>query len=223
MFEVRVARSNEVDAVRAFYVQMIYEMRGTDFDILWDPDVHPSAEFLRESVLAGQVYVGVLDDAAASGESADDADNDRAGDEARGVSGEDIGSGDGSFGGVAGNALDGEVEGRIVCAMVMNEEGEPDYAKVPWRVHADHGEAWIVHVLGTLPEFGGRGFARQLLSAGIEAARAAGKKAVRLDTFTYNTRAQHLYESQGFTRIGTFPNFYPDLDDIGAVVYEYEL
>ena len=184
MFEVRVARPSELGAVKEFYVQMISEMRGTDLDILWDPDVHPSAEFLRESVEAGQVYVGVL--------------------------------------GNAGSSAD-KAEGRIVCAMVMNEEGEPDYAKVPWRVHADHGEAWIVHVLGTLPEFGGRGFARQLLSAGIEAARAAGKKAVRLDTFTYNTRAQYLYESQGFTRIGTFPNFYPDLDNIGAVVYEYEL
>ena len=233
MFEVRIARSSELDAIIGFYAQMISEMRGTEFDILWDSDVHPSAEFLRESVEAGQVYVGVLDDGDSGNEGASDVNNARIDDGERGVSEGDVGSGDASsekgrvcgedgIGGVA-DVSTGRADGRIVCAMVMNEEGEPDYDKVSWRVRAARDEVLIVHVLGTLPEFHGRGFARQLLSVGIEAARAAGKKAVRLDTFAYNTRAQHLYESQGFARIGIFPDFYPDLDSIDAVVYEYEL
>lgn len=201
MFEVRLAQPDELDEVRAFYARMISCMRGTDFDVLWDPDVHPSEEFLRASVEAGQVYVGVLSEPGV-GEVCEHEE---------------------------GLAADGQAkngctaDSRIACAMVMNDVGEPDYDKVPWRVCAAHDEAWIIHVLATLPEFHGRGFARQLLCAGIDAARAAGKKAVRLDTFTYNTRAQHLYETQGFARLGVFPDFYPDLNNIDAVVYEYAL
>lgn len=60
MLEVRVARPNEFDAVLAFYTTMIDEMQGTDFDVQWQHDVHPSPTFLRESLEAGQVIVGLL-------------------------------------------------------------------------------------------------------------------------------------------------------------------
>lgn len=60
MLEVRVARPDEFDAVLAFYTTMIDEMQGTDFDVQWQHGVHPSPAFLRESLEAGQVIVGVL-------------------------------------------------------------------------------------------------------------------------------------------------------------------
>ena len=60
MLEVRVARPNEFDAVLAFYTTMIDEMQGTDFDVQWQHGVHPSPTFLRESLEAGQVIVGLL-------------------------------------------------------------------------------------------------------------------------------------------------------------------
>lgn len=60
MLEVRVARPDEFDAVLAFYTTMIDEMQGTDFDVQWRHGVHPSPQFLRESLEAGQVIVGLL-------------------------------------------------------------------------------------------------------------------------------------------------------------------
>ncbi|BAK45438.1 GNAT family N-acetyltransferase [Eggerthella sp. YY7918] len=188
--EVRVARRDEFDQVMAFYTRMINEMQGTDFDVLWEHGVHPSPEFLRASVEAGEVYVGVLtapalEDAAACA-----------------LSGED----------------------RIAAAMVMNAEGEPGYEEASWRVKAVPDEVLVLHVVATLPEFHGRGFARQLLQGGIAAARAADKRALRLDTFSTNVRGRRLYETCGFDCIGVYPHFYPHIDpELEAALYEYAL
>ena len=70
MLTVRMARTDEFEQVMDFYTQMIDEMRGTDFDVLWEHGIHPSPAFLREAISAGQVYVGVLDEGAAGDASA---------------------------------------------------------------------------------------------------------------------------------------------------------
>ncbi len=54
MLEVRMARPDEIDAVLAFYTTMIDDMQGTDFDVQWHHDVHPSTAFLRESLAAAR-------------------------------------------------------------------------------------------------------------------------------------------------------------------------
>ena len=146
MLEVRKARADEIDAVLDFYAKMIDGMQGTDFDVQWRHDGHPSKDFLREAVADGQMIVGVL-----------------------------------------------EGEG-IASAMVVNHEGEPGYEAVPWSVDAPPESVGVLHVVATLPAYHGRGFARAMMEAGIDVARAAGKRAVRLDTFTTNVRAQSLYE-----------------------------
>ncbi len=89
-----------------------------------------------------------------------------------------------------------------------------------WHVTAAPDEVLVVHVLGTLPAYHGRGFARAMVEACIDVARAAGKRAVRLDTFTTNVRAQSLYESCGFVNCGVCEGFY-DLLGLSAVMYEY--
>ena len=61
MWEVRKARADEIDAVLDFYAKMIDGMQGTDFDVQWRHDGHPSKDFLREAVAAGQMIVGVLE------------------------------------------------------------------------------------------------------------------------------------------------------------------
>ena len=181
MATVRKARADEADQVLDFYTRMIDGMRGTEFDVCWEHDVHPSRAFLRASTEAGEVYVVEADEAEA---------------------------------GAAGP--------RFAAAMVMNAEGDPGYDQACWNVDAAPGEALVVHVLATLPEFHGRGLARQLVEAGIAAARAAGAKALRLDTFTTNERAQRLYESCGFANCGVYENFYPHLNR-DAVLYEHAL
>lgn len=62
MLIMRKATSEDTDAVLDFYHRMIDEMQGTDFDILWKRDEHPSDSFIRESVVAGYQYLGIADD-----------------------------------------------------------------------------------------------------------------------------------------------------------------
>lgn len=122
----------------------------------------------------------------------------------------------------ADGAADDRAE-RIASAMVLNGEGSNGYERVPWRMVAQPDEVLVVHVLGTLPAYHGRGFARAMVEACIDVARAAGKKAVRLDTFPFNVRARRLYESCGFEDRGTYQLAYDNVDEGGAdfVMYEY--
>lgn len=45
MLKVRRARADEFDQVLDFYTNMIDGMRGTEFDVCWEHDVHPSSAF----------------------------------------------------------------------------------------------------------------------------------------------------------------------------------
>lgn len=58
----RKATAADMDVVMDFYYNMIEEMRGTDFDILWKHDEHPSDALLRESVEQGQMFIGIAPD-----------------------------------------------------------------------------------------------------------------------------------------------------------------
>ena len=53
MLKVRRARADEFDQVLDFYTNMIDGMRGTEFDVCWEHDVHPTRAFLRASTEAG--------------------------------------------------------------------------------------------------------------------------------------------------------------------------
>lgn len=126
----------------------------------------------------------------------------------------------GAGAGAGASGADGALEPRIASAMVLNGEGDPGYDRASWGVAADPDEVLVVHVLGTLPEFHGRGYARAMVEACLDVARAAGKRAVRLDTFTTNVRAQNLYESCGFVQCGVIEGFY-DFLGLSAVMYEH--
>jgi len=200
MLEVRKARVDELDAVFEFYGQMADQMEGTDFDVQWRRGGHPSAALLRESVEAVQMIIeGVEADACASG---------------------------------AGGAMDARAEGGkgaagshpvIASAMVVNHEGSPGYEAVPWAVNAAPECVGVLHVVATLPAYHGRGFARQLLTRGIEISRADGLAVLRLDTFHHNKRARSLYESCGFEDRGDWTVYYPALGDIQVSMYERAL
>ena len=179
MATVRKARADEVGQVLDFYTRMIDAMRGTEFDVCWEHDVHPTQAFLRASTEAGEVLAVVAPE-----------------------------------GGAAGSCF--------AAALVLNAEADPGYGQARWQVDAAPDEVLVVHVLATLPEFHGCGFARQLLEGAIAAAREAGARALRLDTFTDNVRAQRLYESCGFANCGVYEDFYPHLGRAG-VLYEFAM
>lgn len=60
MLEVRKATIEDTDAVLDFYHAMIDEMQGTNFDILWKRDKHPSDDFLHESIKNGYLILGTV-------------------------------------------------------------------------------------------------------------------------------------------------------------------
>ena len=57
MGDVRKATIEETDSVIAFYHRIIDDMKGTDFDVLWKKDIHPSDDEIREAVANGNLYV----------------------------------------------------------------------------------------------------------------------------------------------------------------------
>jgi putative acetyltransferase len=71
----------------------------------------------------------------------------------------------------------------------------------------------------TRPAARGRGVARSVAGALLEAARAEGYRAVRLDTLTWMTAARALYASLGFREC---PAYYPN-PLTGVVYMELEL
>lgn len=57
---VRKATAADTEAVLDFYHLVIDEMQGTDFDIFWKRDVHPSDEFLRQAIEQSYLYIGTI-------------------------------------------------------------------------------------------------------------------------------------------------------------------
>lgn len=211
MLEVRVARPDEFDAVLAFYTTMIDEMQGTDFDVQWQHGVHPSPAFLRESLEAGQVIVGLLP-AEGVEEKITGADHD-----AEAIETVEV------VEATDATSEDAEPAPVIACAMVVNHEGAPGYDAVPWTVDAPPEQVGVLHVVATLPVFHGRGFGRQLVKGAADIARAQGLVVLRLDTFPHNVRGRGLYESCSFSDRGEWPVHYPALGDIQVAMYELAL
>lgn len=114
-------------------------------------------------------------------------------------------------------------EESFAAAMVLNAEDPEGCETARWRVAAEPGEALVVHVLGTLAAYRGRGFARVLVQGGIDEARAANKRAVRLATFADNAPARHLYESCGFAYVEACPFFFESLGMVVFALYEFVL
>lgn len=216
MLEVRVARPDEFDAVLAFYTTMIDEMRGTDFDVQWQHGVHPSPKFLRESLEAGQVIVGLLPAEEAGQVIAGAKEDDAV--ETIGVAGMAE-----AIDGADATPRGGEAEPVIACAMVVNREGASGYDAVPWAVDAAPEQVGVLHVVATLPALHGQGFGRQLVNGAASIARAQGLAVLRLDTFPHNVRGRGLYESCGFEDKGEWTVHYPALGDIQVAMYELAL
>jgi ribosomal protein S18 acetylase RimI-like enzyme len=65
---------------------------------------------------------------------------------------------------------------------------------------------------------GGSGHGRALLDAAERAARASGRRSLRLEVREDNDRARLLYERNGYRRTGQVPGYYAD----GATAFRYE-
>ena len=69
----------------------------------------------------------------------------------------------------------------------------------------------VLHGLRVLPEYGGRGYSKQLVQHAIDTARARKLKSIRLDCIEGNDVPQKMYMSFGFTYIATVEITYVDI------------
>ena len=92
-----------------------------------------------------------------------------------------------------------EKDGSIISAAAVTQQGE-DYHDAAWAFPLRDDEVSVVHLLCVMPEWQGKGVARETMGLVAELSREAGKKAVRLDALACNTPAHRLYESLGFQK-----------------------
>jgi ribosomal protein S18 acetylase RimI-like enzyme len=102
-------------------------------------------------------------------------------------------------------------DGAILGSVTLELHGRTDADEEPLPPDRAH-----VRMLGVRPDARGRGIGRMLMEAGIERARAAGKRVFTLNTTRRMEAAQRMYEALGFRRAPD--HVFPD----GFVLLTYE-
>ena len=102
-------------------------------------------------------------------------------------------------------------DGRIVAAYIIDHNCDSVYHSVRWQISAKPEEVMVLHALRVLPEYGGRGYSKQLVRHAIQTAKERGQKAIRLDCIEGNDIPQNMYQSLGFQCMGFAEITYPDI------------
>lgn len=122
-----------------------------------------------------------------------------------------------------GQVFLGLENGRAIGVVVLNHQPNEGYEDVPWQVSAGDDEVVILHLLGVLPEYWGKGFSDELLDFAAELSRSQGQKAIRLDVMEANLPAKKLYERNGYREIETIEMYYESTGRTGFTMYEKDL
>ena len=102
-------------------------------------------------------------------------------------------------------------DGQIVAAYIMNHDCDEAYHTVRWLTDAEDKEMVVLHALRVFPEYGGRGYSKQLVQHAIDTARERGLKSIRLDCIEGNDIPQKMYMSFGFVYVDTVEITYVDI------------
>lgn len=102
------------------------------------------------------------------------------------------------------------VDGELAAAMILNSECNESYKNVHWPQDLDDSQVMIIHALGVLPKFCGRGIAREMACFAAKLAAGKGFKAVRLDVLKGNLPAEKAYTAACFNFIEELPMYYED-------------
>ena len=90
------------------------------------------------------------------------------------------------------NQFIGIEDGRIVAAYIMNLDCDEAYHAVNWHIDANYNESQVLHALRVLPEYGGRGYSKQLVKHAIDTARERNIKSILLDCIDGNEIQQKI-------------------------------
>ena len=99
-----------------------------------------------------------------------------------------------------GNMTVGTIDGRIAVAFMLDFCEYSDYETAAWRYREQ--DIVVLHRLCVHPDFQGHGVARQTMDYLENEVRARGIQTIRLDAFSQNPTALHLYESRGYQKAG---------------------
>lgn len=102
-------------------------------------------------------------------------------------------------------------DGKIVAAYIIDHNCGPAYRSVQWQINAKTDEVMVLHALRVLPEYGRRGYSKQLVRHAIQISKEIGQKAIRLDCIEGNDIPQKMYQSLGFQYIDSVRITYPDI------------
>lgn len=94
----------------------------------------------------------------------------------------------------------GKINGRIAVAFMLDFCKEGDYETADWRYREP--EFVVLHRLCVHPEFQGKGVASAAMDYLEHEVLARGVHAIRLDAFSQNPAALHLYEARGYEKAG---------------------
>lgn len=114
-----------------------------------------------------------------------------------------------------------EENSKYIASMIVNSRSQEEYALVEWGVDATQDEVLLIHALGVLPQYHGRGIASEMVRHAITLAKSQNKKAMRLDVLSGNLPAEKLYPKFDFRLVSELDVFY---EDTGLARYKlYEL
>ena len=113
--------------------------------------------------------------------------------------------------------------GELIAAMVVNHNCSKEYELVHWEVEAQPEEVSVIHMLGVLPDFHGKGVARFMVESAQRIARENNQKVMRLDVLEGNLPAEKLYVKYGFKYLETLKLFYEDTGWANFKMYECKL
>lgn len=117
----------------------------------------------------------------------------------------------------------GFAEGEIAAAMIVDQSSNESYAKARWELDIGGGDYAVIHALGVLPKFSGRGYAKIMVRKALELAAGIGCKAVRLDVLNGNLPAERLYSGLGFKHTDTIQMYYEDTGWTDFLLYEHPI
>lgn len=101
-------------------------------------------------------------------------------------------------------AVEAGGEASICGVLILDGNQAAGYRDIPWGIAAAPERVRVIHLLAVDPGARDRGVGRALMAGAIDAARAQGAQAVRLDVFDNNKPAYNLYKACGFADRGLY-------------------